>query len=130
MTEYRSPDARFRTSLLEEKEGPAINPTDNRTMGEERELSILNAVAEALNSSPDVRQALEKTLGLVAAMLGLRTGWVWLLDAESRPYLAASLKLPPFLQRPAQMEGWLCPALFKYFDTAPKEIYVKAEPKA
>ena len=25
------------------------------------------------------------------------------------------------------MEGWLCPALFKYFDTAPKEIYVKAE---
>jgi hypothetical protein len=28
------------------------------------------------------------------------------------------------------MEGWLCPALFKYFDKAPKNIYVKAEPKA
>ncbi len=28
-----------------------------------------------------------------------------------------------------KMEGWLCPALFKYFDKAPKEIYVKAEPK-
>jgi len=27
------------------------------------------------------------------------------------------------------MEGWLCPALFKYFPSAPKEIYVKAEPK-
>jgi hypothetical protein len=27
-------------------------------------------------------------------------------------------------------EGWLCPALFKYFDKAPKEIYVKAEPRA
>ena len=27
------------------------------------------------------------------------------------------------------MEGWLCPALFKYFDKAPREIYVKAEPK-
>lgn len=26
-------------------------------------------------------------------------------------------------------EGWLCPALFKYFRQAPKEIYVKAEPK-
>jgi hypothetical protein len=24
-------------------------------------------------------------------------------------------------------EGWLCPALFKYFETAPKTIYVKAE---
>jgi len=28
-----------------------------------------------------------------------------------------------------KMEGWLCPALFKYFDQAPKEIYIKAEPK-
>jgi hypothetical protein len=27
-------------------------------------------------------------------------------------------------------EGWLCPALFKYFNKAPQEIYVKAEPKA
>ena len=25
-------------------------------------------------------------------------------------------------------EGWLCPALFRYFDTAPETIYVKAEP--
>ena len=28
-----------------------------------------------------------------------------------------------------KMEGWLCPALFKYFPTAPREIYVKVEPK-
>jgi hypothetical protein len=27
-------------------------------------------------------------------------------------------------------EGWLCPALFRYFDQAPKEIYVKAEAKS
>lgn len=27
-----------------------------------------------------------------------------------------------------KMEGWLCPALFKYFEKAPKEIYVRAEP--
>lgn len=26
-------------------------------------------------------------------------------------------------------EGWLCPALFKYFKKAPKEIYAKAESK-
>jgi len=24
-------------------------------------------------------------------------------------------------------EGWLCPALFRYYDEAPKEIYIKAE---
>ena len=29
-----------------------------------------------------------------------------------------------------KMEGWLCPALFKYFAEAPKEIYVRAEPKS
>jgi hypothetical protein len=28
-----------------------------------------------------------------------------------------------------KMEGWLCPALLKYFPTAPPEIYVKVEPK-
>ena len=27
------------------------------------------------------------------------------------------------------IEGWLCPALFKYFDAAPKELYGKVEPK-
>jgi hypothetical protein len=25
------------------------------------------------------------------------------------------------------MEGWLCPALFRYFESAPLELYVKAE---
>ena len=32
------------------------------------------------------------------------------------------------LEKPP-MEGWLCPALFKYYREAPKELYVKAEPK-
>jgi hypothetical protein len=27
------------------------------------------------------------------------------------------------------MEGWLCPALFRYFQDAPAELYVKAEAK-
>jgi hypothetical protein len=26
-----------------------------------------------------------------------------------------------------ELEGWLCPALFKYFDKAPAELYAKAE---
>jgi hypothetical protein len=26
------------------------------------------------------------------------------------------------------VEGWLCPALFRYFETAPEAIYAKAEP--
>ena len=27
------------------------------------------------------------------------------------------------------MEGWLCPALLRYYREAPKELYVKADPK-
>ena len=29
-----------------------------------------------------------------------------------------------------EMEGWLCPALFKYFDGAPKNIYARFEEKS
>jgi len=28
-----------------------------------------------------------------------------------------------------EMEGWLCPALFKYFESAPRELYGRAESK-
>jgi two-component system NarL family sensor kinase len=69
-------------------------------------LGIVNKVAEALNSSPDVRQALERTLSLVADMLGLHTGWVWLLDQETRHfYAAAERELPPYLQERVRMAG-------------------------
>jgi hypothetical protein len=27
------------------------------------------------------------------------------------------------------MEGWICPAMFRYYKTAPKTLYVKAEPR-
>jgi two-component system, NarL family, sensor kinase len=72
----------------------------------ERELGILNAIADALNSSPDVRQALERTLSIVADMLGLHTGWVWLQDAETNQfYVAAERELPPYLQERVRMAG-------------------------
>ncbi len=29
-----------------------------------------------------------------------------------------------------KMEGWLCPALFKYFPKAPRDNYVRPEPKS
>jgi hypothetical protein len=27
----------------------------------------------------------------------------------------------------SQVEGWLCPAMFRYFEEAPAELYMKAE---
>lgn len=78
-----------------------------------REFGILKAIAEELNRSIDVKSALENTLGLVAELLGLKTGWVWLLDeANNEPYLAASQMLPPFLTaRPSRMRGKNCECL-------------------
>jgi two-component system NarL family sensor kinase len=74
-----------------------------------RELRILNAVAEALNSARDVREALERTLALVADLLGLETGWVWLLDPETRHFYSAAVQhLPPYLQEPVRMTGHSC----------------------
>lgn len=74
-----------------------------------QELQILNAIAEALNSSLGEQQALERTLGLVADLLGLETGWIWLKNAETgRFYSAAARNLPPYLQTPVRMTGYSC----------------------
>jgi two-component system, NarL family, sensor kinase len=72
-----------------------------------RDLSILNAIASALNSTVDLNEALHAALAQVAALLNLHTGWVWLLDEETcQPYLAASQDLPPGLANfPHRMEG-------------------------
>ncbi|MEO7001819.1 MAG: GAF domain-containing sensor histidine kinase [Ktedonobacterales bacterium] len=85
------------------------------------ELSILNAIAEALNRSVDIEEALGATLARVAELLGLRTGWVWLLrEGSGRSYLAASLNLPPALaNNPRRMEGWCyCLDTFRSGDLA------------
>ena len=91
------------------------------------ELGILYAVAEALNSAADVRAALERTLELVAGLLGLRTGWVWLLDPETDQfYSAAAQNLPPYLQEPVRMSGRWCECIqaFRDGDLTPKNVDV------
>lgn len=72
-----------------------------------RELSILNAITEALNRSVDLAEALRTALAQVAELLDLQTGWIWLLHPESdQHYLAATQNLPPGLtQNPQLMEG-------------------------
>jgi two-component system NarL family sensor kinase len=71
------------------------------------ELTILNATAQALNSSVDLDQALHAALAQVAELLDLRTGWIWLLQEDTgESYLAAALNLPPALaDSPRRMEG-------------------------
>jgi two-component system NarL family sensor kinase len=95
--------------------------------GRARELAVLNAIAEALNSSPNVRQALERTLALVAELLGLRTGWVWLLDPDTGQFYNAAVQdLPPYLQDPVQMTGRHCWCIGSFLagELTPKNIDV------
>jgi two-component system NarL family sensor kinase len=72
------------------------------------ELSILNSIAEALNRSVQLDEALQTVLAQVAELLHLRTGWVWLRrESDDESYLAAAYNLPPALAgNPAAMEGW------------------------
>jgi len=72
-----------------------------------KELSILNAIAEALNREVDLDQALRTALAQVAELLDLQTGWIWLLHQDSgESYLAAAQNLPPALiEMPQRMEG-------------------------
>jgi len=71
------------------------------------ELMTLTALAQALSRSADLAESLDSALGTVADLLGLETGWVWLLDGETEePRLAAARSLPPVLRdHPEAMHG-------------------------
>ncbi|HET8774310.1 MAG TPA: GAF domain-containing sensor histidine kinase [Thermoanaerobaculia bacterium] len=92
-----------------------------------RDLEIIASIAEALNSAPTVKAALESTLEVIARELGLDTGWVWLVDPETgHIYSAAARKLPPFLQEPVRMTGascW-CTEQFRSGELEPRNVDV------
>lgn len=70
------------------------------------ELAILNTIAQALNRSVDLDEAVQTALAQVADLLDLHTGWVWLLRENGESYLAAAQNLPPALaHRPDKMAG-------------------------
>jgi two-component system NarL family sensor kinase len=62
-----------------------------------RDVAVLSIIAGHLNRKVDVHEALQEVLLQVTRLLGLRTGWVWLLNERDEPYLAASQSLPPYL---------------------------------
>jgi two-component system NarL family sensor kinase len=71
-----------------------------------RELAVLYEIAGYLNRQIDVHDALHEVLRRVTELLGLRTGWVWLLDEHNETYLAAARNLPPYLaDHPERLTG-------------------------
>ena len=70
------------------------------------ELATLTALAQALSGPADLSESLEAALATVADVLGLETGWVWLLDERGEPELAAARALPQALRdHPDAMHG-------------------------
>jgi len=83
-----------------------MTQTNSREQRHESDLAILNTVAQELNRSVELHEAVQAVLAQVAALLDLHTGWVWLLGEDERPYLAAAQNLPPALEdNPQEMEG-------------------------
>ncbi|MEO5928347.1 MAG: GAF domain-containing sensor histidine kinase [Candidatus Kapaibacterium sp.] len=83
-------------------------PSSNEILEQRnRELVVLNAIAQELNRRVDLAQTLRTGLAQVAELLNLRTGWIFLLDEENgTPYLAAAQNLPPALEaEPEWMDG-------------------------
>ncbi|HEX3643812.1 MAG TPA: GAF domain-containing sensor histidine kinase [Ktedonobacteraceae bacterium] len=71
-----------------------------------RDLAVLYDIAGYLNHQVDVHQALHEVLARVTELLGLQTGWVWLINEQNSPSLAASRNLPPYLaDHPERMSG-------------------------
>ena len=96
------------TPLGTNPEGPDPSTDSQKLANRNRELTILNDIASALNQEVDPGQALNTTLEKVAELLELRTGWIWLMrdGTEDESYLAAAQNLPPALRdNPQRMEG-------------------------
>jgi len=87
--------------------GPTSESDTIKLERRNRELSILNTIAQALNREVDLTQALRVALSHVADLLHLQTGWIWLLrESVEDSYLAAAQNLPPALaNNPSRMEG-------------------------
>ena len=81
-----------------------------------RELAILNTIAEALNQEVDLTRALNSALIHVADLFNLQTGWVFLLDDADKAYLAAAQNLPPALADHPRRLGGTCYCLDEYRD--------------
>lgn len=71
-----------------------------------RELSILNTIAQAMNQEVDLTRALNVALQHVAGLFDLKTSWIFLINDDGKFYLAAAQNLPPALaDHPRRMAG-------------------------
>jgi two-component system NarL family sensor kinase len=84
----------------------------------QKNLNILNAIAQALNAETRLQKALETALSQVVKWFDLRTAWIWLIHPETeQPYLAAGYQLPPALQERPELLTGTCYCLDAYLNS-------------
>lgn len=75
----------------------------------ESSVQILGQLSELLNRTDELAGTLTESLRLLAQLVELDCGWVWLRTAQEKGYyLAASWSLPQALVDPEQMTGKSC----------------------
>ncbi|WP_210364725.1 GAF domain-containing sensor histidine kinase [Bacillus sp. REN3] len=61
------------------------------------EIGILKEIAELLNEGTEIRNVLPEVLKKLLNIIGLETGWIFLIDKDGDFQLAAKAELPPAL---------------------------------
>ena len=96
---------------------------------------VFDDASKGLDKEPFVQGVPEMIDALVNDIPNARAGFVLLFS--SQPFAGYQVELTLvreeygghwYKPKDLDAEGWLCPALLRYFETAPESLYVKAEP--
>lgn len=94
---------------------------------------VFDDPSAGLVREPFVSGVPEVLTDLVASIPDAKKGFRLTFSAQAFPGYQTSFKRNrseyggTWYQAEDGREGWLCPALFKYFEDAPEEIFVKAD---
>ena len=96
---------------------------------------VFDDASKGLEKEPFVQGVPEMIDVLVEDIPNARAGFVLLFS--SKPFAGYQVELTLvreeygghwYKPKDLEVEGWLCPALLKYFDAPPESLYIKAEP--
>lgn len=100
-----------------------------------QDMWVFDDASKCLEKEPFVQGIPEMIDVLVNDIPNARAGFVLLFSSQAFAGYQVELTLLReelgghwYKPKDLEVEGWLCPALLKYFDGAPESIYVKAEP--
>lgn len=103
---------------------------------EDAKLWVFDDPATGLKQEPFVEGVPEMIDNLVVDIVNAQSGFRLLFSEAPFPRYQQKLNRVReecsgwwYAADDPPIEGWLCPAMFRYFDEAPNEIYVRAEAK-